>query len=92
VDIDEFGEIIRPQTASEAATALRDRLVKVAPNRALEFIEQLIEYLIEEEKLKRFATAGEKERGVVEGMGRIQKEIAGIRIEIEQRLKRGINE
>jgi len=51
-------------------------------------VRRLIESLVESEKLRRFVTATEKDKGHVLGMASIAAEIRSIETEIEQRRKK----
>jgi len=69
--------------------SFRDRLVAMAPERVLALLCDFIECKVEHEKLKRFATASEVDRGFVKGMEAIANELHGISAEIEKRRKEG---
>jgi len=71
--------------------AFRDRLISTAPERILTLLSDFISYKVECEKLKRFATAMELDRGFVKGMESIVTELHGITTEIQNRRKEGQN-
>jgi len=81
-------EILQPKSAEETAEEIRERLISRRPEGTLDLVRRLIESLVESEKLRRFVTATEKDKGHVLGMASIAAEIRSIETEIEQRRKK----
>lgn len=64
---------------------IRERLIAGGSERLLGLIQEFIEYRVQDMKLRKFATASDEDRGIVQGMMKVSGEIASITAEINNR-------